>query len=52
MWKNIVEYGVPEADFDSIAAEVRADFSTRVEADPVPTDAAGLAAILRDSVMR
>jgi len=52
MRKNILEYGVPEADFDSIAAEVRADFSARVDADPVPTDAPGLAAILRDSVKR
>jgi alcohol dehydrogenase len=48
--KNVVAYGVPAADFDSIAAEVRADFGMRVDADPVPTDAAGLAAILRDSV--
>lgn len=50
MRTNVVAYGVPEADFDSIAAEVRTDFGVRVEADPVPTDARGLAAILRDSV--
>lgn len=47
MQKRIVEYGVPEADFDGIAAEVRANFGARVDADPAPTDAAGLAAILR-----
>lgn len=50
MRKNVREYGVPETDFDGIAAEVRANFGARVEADPVPTDAAGLAAILRASV--
>jgi hypothetical protein len=48
----MLEYGVPEADFDSIAAEVRANFGARVDADPVPADAAGLAAILRESVGR
>jgi len=52
MQKNVLEYGVPEADFDGIAAEVRANFGARVDADPVPTDAAGLAAILRASVRR
>lgn len=52
MQKNVLEYGVPEADFDSIAAEVRAHFGARIDADPVPTDAAGLAAILRASVGR
>lgn len=52
MKKNVLEYGVPEADFDPIAAEVRADFGMRVDSDPVPTDAPGLAAILRDSVSR
>jgi hypothetical protein len=45
----MLEYGVPEADFDSIAAEVRANFGARVDADPVPADAAGLARILRAS---
>lgn len=50
--KNVLEYGVPEADFDGIAAEVRANFGLRVDADPVPADAAGLAAILRESVGR
>jgi alcohol dehydrogenase class IV len=49
MKKNILEYGVPESDFESIAREVRSAFSARVDADPVPTDAAGLAAILRAS---
>jgi alcohol dehydrogenase len=49
MDKNILEYGVPEADFDGIAAEVRANFGARVDSDPVPTDAAGLARILRAS---
>jgi len=52
MKKNVLEYGVPEADFDGIAAEVRANFGLRVDSDPVPTDAAGLAEILRDSVRR
>jgi alcohol dehydrogenase len=52
MRKSIVEYGVPEADFDGIAAEVRANFGARVDADPVPTDADGLAAILRASARR
>ena len=52
MKKNVLEYGVPEAEFDSIAAEVHANFGARVDADPVPTDAAGLAAILRASVKR
>ncbi len=52
MKKSVLEYGVPESDFDSIAAEVRANFGARVDADPVPTDAAGLAAILRESVGR
>lgn len=47
--KNVLEYGVPESDFESIAAEVRSAFGARVDADPVPTDAAGLAAILRAS---
>jgi alcohol dehydrogenase len=49
MKKSVLEYGVPESDFDSIAAEVRSAFGARVDADPVPTDAAGLAAILRAS---
>jgi alcohol dehydrogenase len=48
--KNVLEYGVPAADFDAIGSEVRADFGVRVDADPVPTDAAGLADILRASV--
>lgn len=52
MQKNVLGYGVPESDFDSIAAEVRADFGVRVDADPVPTDARGLASILHDSVAR
>lgn len=50
MRKNVLEYGVPESDFESIAAEVRANFGMRIESDPVPTDAAGLVAILRASV--
>jgi alcohol dehydrogenase len=50
MQKNVLEYGVPAAEFDAIGAEVRADFGVRVDADPVPTDAAGLATILRASV--
>ncbi len=50
MRKNVLEYGVPETDFESIAAEVRANFGLRIESDPVPTDAAGLVAILRSSI--
>lgn len=50
MRKNVLEYGVPESDFESIAAEVRVNFGMRIESDPVPTDAAGLVAILRASV--
>lgn len=52
MRKNVLEYGVPETDFDSIAAEVRANFGLRIESDPVPTDAAGLVAILRASIAK
>jgi alcohol dehydrogenase class IV len=48
--KNILGYGAAEADFESIAAEVRSAFGARVDADPVPADAAGLAGILRASV--
>ena len=50
MKRNVCEYGVPESDFDSIATEVRANFALRIESDPVPTDAAGLAGILQASV--
>jgi len=50
MQRNVLEYGVPPEDFDSIAAEVRSVFAMRVDADPVPTDAAGLAQILKASV--
>lgn len=47
--KTVVECGVPERDFESSAAEVRSAFGARVDADSVPTDAAGLVAILRAS---
>ena len=47
--KSVLEYGVSEGEFDSIAAEVRSTFGARVDADPVSTDAAGLAAILMAS---
>jgi alcohol dehydrogenase class IV len=50
--KSPSELGVPETDFDDIAREVRTDFASRIDADPVPTDAAGLARILRRSVGR
>jgi len=43
------EYGVPEGDFQSIAQEVIAVFSARVQSDPVPTDADGLVKILKRS---
>lgn len=45
--KTPADYGVQEDVFESIGAEVVRDFAYRVEADPVPTDAAGLAGILR-----
>ncbi len=50
--RSLTEYGVPKEDFDDIAEEVRTTFGMRVDADPVPTDADGLARILRRSVER
>ncbi len=47
--KSLLEYGVPEGEIGSVAAEVRRDFGMRIEADPVPTDTAGLERILRGS---
>jgi alcohol dehydrogenase class IV len=44
------DYGMKESDIDDIAREVRTVFAARVEADPVPTDAAGIAAILRSTL--
>jgi hypothetical protein len=43
---------VAEADFPAIALETRTAFGLRVDADPVPQDAAGLEQILRRSVAR
>jgi len=48
--RSVIEYGVPEADFPVIAQEVRTAFGLRVDADPVPQDAAGLERILHRSV--
>ena len=50
--RPVTEYGVPETDFPAIAHEVRTAFGARVDADPVPQDAAGLERILRRSVAR
>jgi len=50
MDKTAADFGVPEADFPAIAEEVRSAFATRVDADPVPTDSAGLTEILRRSI--
>jgi alcohol dehydrogenase class IV len=49
MERSVAEHGVPEGEFEDIAREVDANFRTRIDADPVPTDAAGLVRILRDS---
>jgi alcohol dehydrogenase class IV len=46
------DYGVPRSDFESIGEEVLRDFQRRVIADPVPTDARGIAAILHRAVDR
>jgi alcohol dehydrogenase class IV len=50
MRKTVLEYGVDERDFPGIAEEVRSAFGARVDADPVPSDADGIAGILRASV--
>jgi alcohol dehydrogenase class IV len=50
--RPVTDYGVPEADFPAIAQETRTAFGLRVDADPVPQDAAGLERILRRSVAR
>lgn len=47
--RSISAYGVLEEDFESIAAEVYRDFRYRVDANPVPTDIAGLVEMLRMS---
>ncbi|MHB0856290.1 MAG: iron-containing alcohol dehydrogenase family protein [Anaerolineae bacterium] len=49
---SVAAYDVPEAAFESIGTEVSTAFALRVQADPVPTDAEGLAAILRRSARR
>jgi alcohol dehydrogenase class IV len=48
----LTDYGAPEADFSAIASETRTAFGHRVDADPVPQDAAGLERILHRSVAR
>jgi alcohol dehydrogenase class IV len=50
--RPVTDYGVAEADFPAIALETRTAFGLRVDADPVPQDAAGLVRILRRSVAR
>lgn len=45
-----VAYGVPSDDFSRIAEEVRTVFGLRVEADPVPTDVAGLTRVLHNTI--
>ncbi|MCL5102875.1 MAG: iron-containing alcohol dehydrogenase [Armatimonadetes bacterium] len=47
--KSVSAYNILEKDFESIAKEVYADFRYRVDANPVPTDVAGLVEILRMS---
>ncbi|MHB1295372.1 MAG: iron-containing alcohol dehydrogenase family protein [Anaerolineae bacterium] len=49
---SVAAYGVPDDAFESIGAEVTTDFAVRVQADPLPTDAQGVAAILRRSAHR
>ena len=50
--KSPLDYGVPRDDFESIGEEVLRDFERRVIADPVPTDAKGIAAILHRAADR
>jgi alcohol dehydrogenase class IV len=50
--RPVTDYGVAEADFPAIALETRTAFGLRVDADPVPQNAAGLERILRRSVAR
>jgi alcohol dehydrogenase class IV len=48
--RSLREYGVVEADLDSIAQEVRAVFALRLDADPVPPNVADLVRILCESM--
>jgi alcohol dehydrogenase class IV len=50
--RSLSDYGVAESEFAAIALETRSAFGLRVDADPVPQDAAGLERILRRSVER
>ena len=50
--RPVTAYGVPEADFASIAQETRTAFAMRVEADPAPPTVADLERILHRSVER
>jgi alcohol dehydrogenase class IV len=50
--RPVTDYGAAETDFAAIALETRAAFGLRVDADPVPQDAAGLERILHRSVAR
>jgi len=49
MKRSLREYGVVEADLESIAQEVRTVFALRLDADPAPPNVADLARILRES---
>jgi alcohol dehydrogenase class IV len=49
MKKTPLEFGVPESEFRSIAAEVRQNFGLRLDADPVPKSVDDLVAILQDA---
>lgn len=48
--KTPADYGLSEQEIDDVAREVRTVFANRVESDPIPTDAAGIAAIIRQSL--
>lgn len=47
--KNLKNYGVPEKDFPKIAEEVKANFSMRLDVDPVKKDVDDLVWILEQS---
>lgn len=47
--KNLTEYGVPEADYEKIAQEVRANFAMRLDMDPVSKQVPDLVWILKES---
>lgn len=49
---GLMDYKAREEDFEDIAREVRTVFGGRVDADRMPTDAAGPVRILEQSVER